>query len=117
MRAPSSEPVSVSQSRSKNFVSKNKSPNEIKRTAEKAVKSRSEEHTSELQSLRHLVCRLLLEKKKNNNRQSEDRTHKTHRQEQGRCTTATVSCSDRALKKRREVPDRYTQIHRCNRRH
>src|SRR5205814_5241018 len=28
--------------------------------------ARSEEHTSELQSLRHLVCRLLLEKKKNN---------------------------------------------------
>src|SRR5205814_6067786 len=27
-------------------------------------KERSEEHTSELQSLRHLVCRLLLEKKK-----------------------------------------------------
>src|SRR5258705_8671704 len=27
---------------------------------------RSEEHTSELQSLRHLVCRLLLEKKKHN---------------------------------------------------
>src|ERR1035438_7753320 len=26
---------------------------------------RSEEHTSELQSLRHLVCRLLLEKNKN----------------------------------------------------
>src|ERR1039458_10485614 len=30
-----------------------------------AIKTeRSEEHTSELQSLRHLVCRLLLEKKK-----------------------------------------------------
>src|SRR5437899_5730207 len=29
---------------------------------------RSEEHTSELQSLRHLVCRLLLEKKKKENR-------------------------------------------------
>src|SRR5258705_5201307 len=29
-------------------------------------KPRSEEHTSELQSLRHLVCRLLLEKKKKN---------------------------------------------------
>src|ERR1035438_10569593 len=29
---------------------------------------RSEEHTSELQSLRHLVCRLLLEKKKTYNR-------------------------------------------------
>src|SRR5438045_8028644 len=28
------------------------------------VGGRSEEHTSELQSLRHLVCRLLLEKKK-----------------------------------------------------
>src|SRR5947199_1804703 len=28
---------------------------------------RSEEHTSELQSLRHLVCRLLLEKKKQQN--------------------------------------------------
>src|SRR5258705_9027357 len=28
------------------------------------VALRSEEHTSELQSLRHLVCRLLLEKKK-----------------------------------------------------
>src|SRR5258705_2501972 len=28
---------------------------------------RSEEHTSELQSLRHLVCRLLLEKKKKHN--------------------------------------------------
>src|SRR5262245_64275629 len=28
------------------------------------VRRRSEEHTSELQSLRHLVCRLLLEKKK-----------------------------------------------------
>src|ERR1035438_10733442 len=30
----------------------------------KSDQDRSEEHTSELQSLRHLVCRLLLEKKK-----------------------------------------------------
>src|SRR5262245_64851298 len=30
--------------------------------------ARSEEHTSELQSLRHLVCRLLLEKKKKKNK-------------------------------------------------
>src|SRR5205814_8671643 len=30
----------------------------------KKPRMRSEEHTSELQSLRHLVCRLLLEKKK-----------------------------------------------------
>src|SRR5205814_9811775 len=33
-------------------------------------KHRSEEHTSELQSLRHLVCRLLLEKKKKKKTQS-----------------------------------------------
>src|SRR5262245_62603178 len=32
---------------------------------------RSEEHTSELQSLRHLVCRLLLEKKKTNYKQEQ----------------------------------------------
>src|SRR3712207_7240750 len=30
-------------------------------------RQRSEEHTSELQSRQYLVCRLLLEKKKNNN--------------------------------------------------
>src|SRR5437016_14206056 len=34
------------------------------RTGELVVHSRSEEHTSELQSLTNLVCRLLLEKKK-----------------------------------------------------
>src|SRR5437899_3914766 len=35
---------------------------------------RSEEHTSELQSLRHLVCRLLLEKKKRkSNRRTSER--------------------------------------------
>src|SRR2546430_11237119 len=33
--------------------------------------SRSEEHTSELQSQSNLVCRLLLEKKKKTNQQSE----------------------------------------------
>src|SRR2546423_9593797 len=34
--------------------------------AEHGTASRSEEHTSELQSLAYLVCRLLLEKKKKN---------------------------------------------------
>src|SRR5437899_8139105 len=34
--------------------------------AGRGERNRSEEHTSELQSLRHLVCRLLLEKKKKN---------------------------------------------------
>src|SRR5438046_10247492 len=33
-------------------------------TLDKSVGERSEEHTSELQSLTNLVCRLLLEKKK-----------------------------------------------------
>src|SRR5438045_7893221 len=33
-------------------------------TEHRSIRARSEEHTSELQSLRHLVCRLLLEKKK-----------------------------------------------------
>src|SRR2546425_9342845 len=40
-----------------------------------AGKLRSEEHTSELQSLAYLVCRLLLEKKK---RQYSRTTHRTH---------------------------------------
>src|SRR5436853_7624329 len=45
--------------------------------------ARSEEHTSELQSLRHLVCRLLLEKKKNNQKSlskidKPGTTYKTH---------------------------------------
>src|ERR1035438_3519107 len=36
----------------------------IRQLTERGIDFRSEEHTSELQSLRHLVCRLLLEKKK-----------------------------------------------------
>src|SRR5437899_9426596 len=40
---------------------------------------RSEEHTSELQSLRHLVCRLLLEKKKKIKKITEiKRTNRRH---------------------------------------
>src|SRR5438045_7841109 len=37
--------------------------------------ARSEEHTSELQSLRHLVCRLLLEKKKKKNKTPQYEVH------------------------------------------
>src|SRR5258708_26788484 len=40
---------------------------------------RSEEHTSELQSPDHLVCRLLLEKKKKTNQQSYRRDLLCHR--------------------------------------
>src|SRR5690625_6365173 len=43
---------------------------------------RSEEHTSELQSRGHLVCRLLLEKKKTQNRQRRTKTNeRTDRQQ------------------------------------
>src|SRR2546422_5319390 len=38
-------------------------------------KPRSEEHTSELQSRLHLVCRLLLEKKKNEEHNDAERQH------------------------------------------
>src|SRR5947209_9775758 len=38
---------------------------------------RSEEHTSELQSRQYLVCRLLLEKKKQKTSQSRKRTNRT----------------------------------------
>src|SRR5258705_4876971 len=40
---------------------------------------RSEEHTSELQSLRHLVCRLLLEKKKNLDCEHDQYRQRIHR--------------------------------------
>src|SRR5205823_11239679 len=38
--------------------------------------SRSEEHTSELQSLAYLVCRLLLEKKKKKKKKKQHKTQK-----------------------------------------
>src|SRR2546425_3473193 len=48
------------------------------------IPARSEEHTSELQSLAYLVCRLLLEKKKKKRKQS---THTTM------TYTTNVSCA------------------------
>src|SRR5258705_9390183 len=47
--------------------------------------SRSEEHTSELQSLRHLVCRLLLEKKKTKCTSDHSRTPAYHNKKQLTC--------------------------------
>src|SRR5438552_6074267 len=43
--------------------------------AEREPGNRSEEHTSELQSPDHLVCRLLLEKKKSTATYKKDTTH------------------------------------------
>src|SRR2546422_7555966 len=48
--------------------------------AKLSYKTRSEEHTSELQSRLHLVCRLLLEKKKKNTTTSHVDHTKTHNQ-------------------------------------
>src|SRR2546425_3136849 len=42
-----------------------RSPSRPRSAASRGGPGRSEEHTSELQSLAYLVCRLLLEKKKN----------------------------------------------------
>src|SRR2546422_4643862 len=47
--------------------------------------SRSEEHTSELQSRLHLVCRLLLEKKKKNFYERNLRNRRDTRQSPSRC--------------------------------
>src|SRR5262245_63505513 len=52
---------------------------------------RSEEHTSELQSLRHLVCRLLLEKKKENYKQHEQKSmqERQNQHSAAQCNTHT----------------------------
>src|SRR2546425_1710522 len=44
-------------------------------TPSRNTPTRSEEHTSELQSLAYLVCRLLLEKKKKNNQKARFNRH------------------------------------------
>src|SRR2546429_4000521 len=49
-----------------------------RRRAERARAHRSEEHTSELQSRLHLVCRLLLEKKKKRHTPIDDNQIITH---------------------------------------
>src|SRR5258708_10166152 len=48
---------------------------DVVRVGKLTLKIRSEEHTSELQSPDHLVCRLLLEKKKSNYTQDITHTH------------------------------------------
>src|SRR5258708_26075526 len=61
-----------------------------------AINGRSEEHTSELQSPDHLVCRLLLEKKKKEKKTSDtrrilrspSRVHRSHTSDRSqRCPT------------------------------
>src|SRR5438445_8060139 len=52
------------------LVAKGKPRQRVSRSLPKLqiIRPRSEEHTSELQSRQYLVCRLLLEKKKNKNK-------------------------------------------------
>src|SRR5690625_6833200 len=50
----------------------NTMPTDCRYCRSRAGDSRSEEHTSELQSRGHLVCRLLLEKKKTASQQDDD---------------------------------------------
>src|SRR5262245_64815969 len=52
----------------------------VTKTITSVIIGRSEEHTSELQSLRHLVCRLLLEKKKQKSKYKEIRATGDHKQ-------------------------------------
>src|SRR3989449_4861457 len=50
--------------------SRRRAPTDLPKREPVGAEVRSEEHTSELQSRLHLVCRLLLEKKKNHNNRS-----------------------------------------------
>src|ERR1017187_8545109 len=56
--------------------------------------TRSEEHTSELQSPMYLVCRLLLEKKKKKYNQSLQQTHTRHTKYVTSCNTGRRSYSE-----------------------
>src|SRR2546429_4953309 len=60
------------------------------------VELRSEEHTSELQSRLHLVCRLLLEKKKKTTRNSKPDPLTTYRPRKD-CTMAPATPLQQAL--------------------
>src|SRR3989442_7720332 len=55
-----------------------------------ATSTRSEEHTSELQSRPHLVCRLLLEKKKKDRDELLKDVGKSHTEILGLTTTASL---------------------------
>src|SRR5262245_48317268 len=62
---------------------------------------RSEEHTSELQSLRHLVCRLLLEKKKNKNKKTKQQKKKKTHDHNKKRTKKDKQCGQRQDKTRK----------------
>src|SRR5256886_3469257 len=74
--------------------------------------SRSEEHTSELQSQSNLVCRLLLEKKKKNSRIETDRPHRLRRASHLRLQAQLGLVPRRALlQNRQRALDRLPRLH------
>src|SRR2546422_3638575 len=58
------DPIAISPAPAKPVAPPENAPTDSAATREAFGATRSEEHTSELQSRLHLVCRLLLEKKK-----------------------------------------------------
>src|SRR4029434_3070402 len=72
----------------------------------KKLKKRSEEHTSELQSHLNLVCRLLLEKKKQKKQSSTHPPRSTHKSP----TAYTVRDPD-TCNTRRDTPHRLHHTH------
>src|SRR5258706_9654216 len=70
-----------------NFLSLRIIPKPLPPASQTAPDARSEEHTSELQSLTNLVCRLLLEKKKQTFRSQDAR-----KTSQKRCFTDGGDC-------------------------
>src|SRR5207237_5193881 len=80
--------------RSRRSTASSASPIRCGRGANGIRPTRSEEHTSELQSHLNLVCRLLLEKKKKNNRNKYDnliaQTHNAHDVNEANTQTTVV---------------------------
>src|SRR5947199_3960112 len=77
---------------------------------ELTIARRSEEHTSELQSLRHLVCRLLLEKKKKYSRPSRITSPPISEHLASTAWSARCSSAIEPLTRNRASP--YTRTHR-----
>src|SRR5689334_24291279 len=74
-RSPPVKPFPVAPFGRRKFRNGASSQNFRDRAFCKTRSARSEEHTSELQSQFHLVCRLLLEKKKNHSIHEHSHTH------------------------------------------
>src|SRR5262249_60305936 len=81
-----------------NCAARSVSPPPRSRLALFGSKVRSEEHTSELQSLTNLVCRLLLEKKKNTAPHTPHRQHQKTPHPLSRCTTPPLRTARRHLR-------------------